>query len=88
MKKTLIVFLALLIFSISSCNDSKIVKVDDSIQKEIFNKNVSIFNNAIDAFVNEDELMFMNNFADSLKWSGPDKKTSDNFDSKEDLAKS
>ena len=86
MKKILIVFVALFIFSTSSCNDSKIVKVDDSINKEIFNKNVSIFNNAIDAFVNEDEVMFMNNFADSLKWSGPDKKTSDDFDSKEDLA--
>ena len=86
MKKTLIVIIALFILSSTSCNESKIVKVDDSINKEIFSKNVSIFNAAIEAFVNEDKIMFMNNFADSLKWSGPDKKTSNQFDSKQDLA--
>ena len=86
MKKLLVVAVALFIISTTSCNESKIVKVDDSLNKEIFNKNVSIFNSTMDAFVNEDKVMFMNNFADSLKWSGPDKKTSDEFDSKEDLA--
>ena len=86
MQKLLVVAVALFIISTTSCNESKIVKVDDSLDKEIFNKNVSIFNSTMDAFVNEDKVMFMNNFADSLKWSGPDKKTSDEFDSKEDLA--
>ena len=50
------------------------VKVDDSINKEIFIKNVSIFNAAIEAFTNDDKVGFMKTFADSLKWSGPDKK--------------
>ena len=86
MKKTLIVIIALFILSSTSCNESKIVMVDNSINKEIFTKNVSIFNAAIEAFVNEDKVTFMKNFADSLKWSGPNKKTSNQFDSKKDLA--
>ncbi|MAW08926.1 MAG: hypothetical protein CBD60_01370 [Flavobacteriaceae bacterium TMED200] len=86
MKKTLIAIIIFFNLSSTSCNKSKIVKVDDSINKEIFSKNVSIFNSAIEAFVIEDKVAFMKTFADSLKWSGPDKKTSNEFDSKEDLA--
>ena len=86
MKKPLIILIISFVLFTSSCDENKIVQVDNSLNTEIFKKNVSIFNSAIESFAKEDKVMFMNSFADSLKWSGPDKKTSDEFDTKEDLS--
>ena len=83
MKK--IIFLVAVI--LSSCNQADVEIKDNTENQKKFETNVENFNSMIDAFAAEDQDRFMNIFADSLKWSGPDKKNMSEFDSKEVLAK-
>ena len=83
MKK--IIFLVAVI--LSSCNQADVDIKDNTENQKKFETNVENFNSMIDAFAAEDQDRFMNIFADSLKWSGPDKKNMSEFDSKEVLAK-
>lgn len=75
MKKSLLVlFLSTTLFA---CTNN-----DNSAKQEIFDRNVTTMNNALDAFANEDVEAFGEFFADSLKWVGTGKLTHDDYSSK------
>ncbi len=82
MKKLSYIFIFLLI----SCNQVGSEKDDTSENQKQFEAHVANFNNMIDAFATENHEQFMGAFADSLKWSGPDKINMSQFDSKETLS--
>lgn len=75
----------LLIFLLFSCNQVSTEKNNSEDQLK-FETNVANFNSMIDAFADENHEQFMSVFADSLKWSGPDKINMSEFDSKETLS--
>ena len=81
MKKLLYLFVFLLL----SCNQVDTEKKDTSENQKKFETYVANFNGMIDAFSVENHEQFMEAFADSLKWSGPDKINMSEFDSKETL---
>ncbi|MGB0367325.1 MAG: nuclear transport factor 2 family protein [Flavobacteriaceae bacterium] len=76
-------FLMLSLVLIISCDQSS----NDSNQKnkEIFDKNVSTIKYMLNGFYAEDSDKFMSVFADSLKWSGPDKVKLNEYESIEVL---
>jgi hypothetical protein len=76
----------LFIFLLLSCNQVSSEKDDNSENQKKFEANMAKFNGMIDAFAAEDHEQFMGAFADSLKWSGPDKINMSQFDSKETLS--
>ena len=76
----------LLVVILISCNPISKEKGVNSEKQKKFETNVTNFNSMIDAFADENHEKFMGAFADSLKWSGPDKINMSEFDSKETLS--
>ena len=68
----------ILIFSIiyfSGCSNPEKQANKNSMEQKIFNSNVNSFQTKfIKGFENEDHSLIMSLFADSVKWTGPDKK--------------
>ena len=56
-----------------SCNQTSTEENNNAEGELKFQTNVTNFNNMIDAFADENHEQFMSVFADSLKWSGPEK---------------
>ncbi|MGB2171899.1 MAG: nuclear transport factor 2 family protein [Flavobacteriaceae bacterium] len=81
--KKLILFMSIVL---SSCAQTETNDEKKTENEATFQKNVAVFNDMIDAFAAENHEEFMQVFADSLKWSGPDKKIMGDFDSKEVLS--
>jgi ketosteroid isomerase-like protein len=79
MKKIAIIF-SILIFS---CQGE--TPVDNTENQQIFTNNINNFKKSLEAFAVEDVDSFMEIFADSLKWTGPDKKLMNESDTKKDL---
>ena len=72
MKKLLLLLLTVHFFSCSSPENQA---VDNSADKETFDSNVRSFQSKfIKGFENEDHGLILSLFADSVKWTGPDKK--------------
>ena len=72
MKKLLLLLLTVHFFSCSSPENQV---VDNSADKETFDSNVRSFQTKfIKGFENEDHGLILSLFADSVKWTGPDKK--------------
>jgi hypothetical protein len=83
MKKYFLLFTIALLYI--GCDESQ--KSDDTTEKNkmIFNKNVSTIKEMLNGFNEENPEKFMKVFADSVRWSGPDKIKLDDYDSREVL---
>ena len=77
--------LCLLMLMVFSCNPSKQQNETAAKNQAVFDKNIATFNEMLKGFAEEDSNKFMAVFADSLKWSGPDKIKLDDYESKEVL---
>jgi len=81
MKKLFLFALSILLLSCNQPNESS----DLSKNKEIFNKNVLTIKEMLNGFYEEDSEKFMSVFADSVRWSGPEKIKLNDYESKEVL---
>lgn len=83
MKKYLLLFTIVLLNI--GCDQNQ--KSSDTAEKNkmVFNKNVSTIKEMLNGFYVEDTEKFMKVFADSVRWSGPDKIKLDDYDSREVL---
>ena len=81
MKKLILFTLSVLLLSCNQPNES----LNSSNKKEIFNKNVLTIKEMLNGFYEEDSEKFMSVFADSVRWSGPDKINLNDYESKEVL---
>lgn len=81
MKKLILFILSASVLSCNQPNES----LDATNKKEIFNKNVLTIKEMLNGFYEENSEKFMSVFADSVRWSGPDKIKLDDYESKEVL---
>ena len=83
--KKLILFL--LLFHFLGCLNPQNQVQDNSADKEIFNSNVHSFQTKfIRGFEIEDHALVMSLFADSVKWTGPDKKLLNQYSSYDEIS--
>lgn len=83
--KNFLFILFLLLFTIG-CEKGQKPDHPSEENKAIFDKNVSTIKEMLNGFYEENPEKFMSVFADSLKWSGPDKIKLDQYESLDVLA--